>query len=286
MTEPPRSANVVAALERYRAVEEGDVQRSAALLPIGDGALAYELLPADASDVGLILCPSFFELKTLQASELHLGEQLARAGFYAMYVQPPGTGESFGDPEDVRVSSRVDAALAAAERAIARDRCERVVFFGCRLGGAVAVAAAQRLAGSGFAAWDPVLDGAAYLKQARRLDRIAAMAGRRKRYSSLEDQLVERGWATLLGNVVTQQIYDDLEGWTLGEGAAVTAESLVVCLDDGSLTAAAERLGPIAPAVTGQSLGRKHLGHLGFTPDDAEAAIPLTVAWLKGPQKA
>ena len=280
------SSRVAAALNRHSDVVEGGLTRSTSLLPIGDGALAYELVPTDASAVGLILCPSFFELKTLQASELRFGEQLARGGMYAMYLQPSGTGESFGEPEDVRIASRIDAAVSAAHRAVENGRCERIVFFGCRLGGAVAVSAAQRFDAASFAVWDPVVEGAAYLKQARRLDRIAAMAGRRKRYSSLEDQLRERGWATLLGNVVTQEIYDDLDGWTIGQGTAVPADSLVLCLDDGSLAAAVGRLAPIAPALTRLSLGRRHLGHLGFTPDDAAASTPLTIEWLKGSQKA
>ena len=286
MTDPNTSSRVATALHRFADVDEDDLTRSTTVLPIGGGTLAYELVPRDATRVGLILCPSFFELKTLQASEIRFGHALAKSGFYAMYLQPPGTGESFGEPENVRVSSRVSAAIAAAEHALEANRCERIVFFGCRLGGAVAVAAAQRFEGSAFAAWDPVVEGATYLKQARRLDRIAAMAGRRKRYETLEDQLQERGWATLLGNVVTKGIFDDLVGWTLGEGDAVSAASLVLCLDDSSLAEAAGRLAPIAPTLTQHSLGRRHLGHLGFTPDDAAASTPLTVDWLKGSHEA
>ena len=265
-------------------VTDDGVTRTVDVLDIGSGALGYELSPDGAADIGVVLCPSFFELKTLQASELAFATELARSGFYALYVQAPGTGESFGEPEDVRVESRVSAAVAAARRALAGDSCRRIVYAGARLGGSVAILAAQATEESAFAVWDPVLQGSTYLKQARRLDRIASMAGRRKGYEGLEDQLERRGWATLLGNVVTQPIYDDLSALTVGDGPVVKGASLSVCLDDSAAGSASDALTGIAPALSSLSLGRRHLGHLGFSPEDATASIPLTLAWLKGSQ--
>ena len=279
MPETRSAAALTDELRTLASVDVGDATRSLTM-SAPPGCLTYEMQPPATAEIGIVLCPSFFELKTLQASELRFAEAAARDGMYGRYHQPPGTGESSGAPEDVRFEGRVAAAVDAAERALSEGKCREVVFFGCRLGGAVAIRAAAAL--GSFAVWDPVLDGATYLKQARRLDRIAAMAGRRKGYERLEDQLRERGWATLLGNVVTQGIYDDLSALRIDAVDGLIGRGLVVCVDDATLEVAAEALRPMVRVLSTESLGRKHLGHLGFSPDDATASVPITLRWLKG----
>lgn len=94
-----------------------------------------------------------------------LATQLERAGYAAQRFDYVGTGDSAGSDEDATVASfRDDIELAAAELA-RRSGVDRLALVGLRLGATLAALAAERLCPRHLVLWDPVVDGAAYLRE-------------------------------------------------------------------------------------------------------------------------
>jgi alpha-beta hydrolase superfamily lysophospholipase len=92
-----------------------------------------------------------------------LAQALAREGLAVLRFDYRGTGDSSGGSGDVDWERCVaDTVVAAAELRL-RARVDRVVAFGARLGGSVAICAAERARLSEVIAWDPVLDGDDYV---------------------------------------------------------------------------------------------------------------------------
>lgn len=264
--------------------ETDEIREELGSLPFGGERLfSYLFAPVDASRPwSLVVCPSFFELKTLQPVELSFARAAAGLGFHVVYVQPPGTGESAGANEDCLFDVRVRTAEVAARFLSERFETAHVGFAGARLGGAVAIRAAERWSDLTAAiVWDPVIVGAHYWRQAKRLERISSLAGRRSGSGSPEAQLDRRGWATMLGNVVTVRLYEEILGLRIDSGARVPGSAFAVTLDEGGLESVRRSLDAMFDEVEGLSLGKRDLGHLGMGPDDLVAAMVPTLEWLQ-----
>lgn len=96
-----------------------------------------------------------------------LAEQLARQGAHVMRFDYFGTGESAGQDEDGTLTHwRDDIVLADAELRL-RTRATQTVWLGVRLGATLAMmaSAVSPTAPHRLVLWEPLLDGAAYLKE-------------------------------------------------------------------------------------------------------------------------
>lgn len=126
--------------------------------------------PATNERASVLLCNAFGQ-EAIRAHRMMrvLAERLARAGHAVLRFDFYGTGDSMGDDldgdlhgwaADVHVADRELRALSGAARTI---------WIGMRLGGTVALRAAQQ-APKGLARlilWDPVVDGQRYLNRLR-----------------------------------------------------------------------------------------------------------------------
>ena len=96
-----------------------------------------------------------------------LATQLEQAGYAAQRFDFFGTGDSGGDAEDVSIAAcQEDIELAAAEL-MRRSGVGRVVLVGLRLGASLAALASNRnrLCPRHLVLWDPIVDGASYLRE-------------------------------------------------------------------------------------------------------------------------
>lgn len=116
----------------------------------------------------MLLCNPFGE----EASRSHrsyrvLATQLERAGFAALRFDYSGTGDSLGDSAAATVDAWVSDVGLAAERLRAATGTSRVAVVGLRLGATLAMLASARgeLRARHLLLWDPVVDGAAYLRE-------------------------------------------------------------------------------------------------------------------------
>lgn len=120
--------------------------------------------PAVQARRAVLMCPPLGQ-DLIRCHRLYrqLAQALSAQGLAVLRFDYHGTGDSAGASADVDwVRCVEDAVLAAAEL---RERAgvERIVAFGARLGGSIALAAAGRARFSEVIAWDPVLDGADYV---------------------------------------------------------------------------------------------------------------------------
>jgi len=118
-----------------------------------------------------VICPPLFmEYMRTQRALRELAISLADRGHHVLRFDYRGTGDSYGDIGDVAISDWLeDITLAVAEgRDLSGSSAVRLL--GVRVGALLACASAcasedvQRLV-----LWDPVMDGAAYLKSLRRI---------------------------------------------------------------------------------------------------------------------
>ncbi|GAB2578891.1 alpha/beta fold hydrolase [Dyella jejuensis] len=114
----------------------------------------------------VVLCPPLGQ-DQIRCHRLYrqLAQVLADEGVAVLRFDYYGTGDSAGDSVDVDWERcKVDTAIAASELRM-RAGIDRVFAFGARLGGSIALASAVQARLAGVVAWDPVLDGRAYVSQ-------------------------------------------------------------------------------------------------------------------------
>ncbi len=134
--------------------------------------------PAPTAMPGVVLCPAFGQ-EAVRAHRMMkvLAERLARAGHPVLRFDLYGTGDSMGEGSDGELEGWA-ADLHSADRELrARSAVHDTVWIGMRLGGTIALRAAEQ-APPGLkrlVLWDPVLDGAAYLRYLR--ERHVAILG-------------------------------------------------------------------------------------------------------------
>jgi hypothetical protein len=100
-----------------------------------------------------------------------LGHALASGGNAVLRFDYYGTGDSDGDSTEVDWRRCVADTVVAAEQLRLRSGCDRIVAFGARLGGSIAIAAAEGATFADFVLWDPILDGGSHVT---RLDALQA----------------------------------------------------------------------------------------------------------------
>lgn len=116
----------------------------------------------------MLLCNPFGE----EASRAHrmyrvLATQLERAGYAGLRFDYSGTGDSLGDSGAVTVDAWVGDVVSAAERLRAASGAGRIAVVGLRFGATLAMLASARgeLRPRHLVLWDPVVDGAGYLRE-------------------------------------------------------------------------------------------------------------------------
>ncbi len=116
----------------------------------------------------MLLCNPFGE----EASRAHrsyrvLATQLERAGYASLRFDYSGTGDSLGEGSAATVDAWIADIATAAERLQAASGAMRVAVVGLRLGATLAMLAAARgaLRPRHLVLWDPVVDGAGYLRE-------------------------------------------------------------------------------------------------------------------------
>jgi pimeloyl-ACP methyl ester carboxylesterase len=116
----------------------------------------------------VLLCNPFGE----EAARAHrmfrvLAMQLERAGYAALRFDYSGTGDSLGDSGAATVDAWVGDVGSAGERLQAATGAARVAVVGLRFGATLAMLASARgdLRPRHLVLWDPVVRGAAYLRE-------------------------------------------------------------------------------------------------------------------------
>lgn len=147
---------------------------------------------------GIVICNPFgYEAISAHRTLRHFAKAFAQAGAPVLRFDYDGTGDSAGTDSD---PDRLTAWVASVHHAAATLRresgCERLIFFGMRLGATLAaLAASERTDVEGLIALAPVVNAKAYMRELRALQ----MAGPTARATSEPDD----GAIEVTGFVIT-----------------------------------------------------------------------------------
>jgi hypothetical protein len=208
MVQPPQVAR--------RPDASGLFTEEAAIRPFA-GSTVFEVtyLPAETRVGAVICCPVLVEHLTNYRHEVLLARSLAARGISVQRFHYRGTGHSGGEDAELSLDSMVEDALGAAERLQARTPIERLVFVGTRLGAVVAGLAARAHAGSPLVFWEPVVDGARYLRELIRARLVRELKDARYAESGTgawKEELDGRGWVDILGYALHARLHASVLG--------------------------------------------------------------------------
>lgn len=134
----------------------------------GDDASLFGLFHATGGHArkAVLLCPPLGQ-DHIRCHRLYrqLANALAGEGIPALRFDYYGTGDSVGESADVDWERCIADIATATEELRRRSGAERVIAFGARLGGSLAIAAAQTARFAGLVMWDPVFDGGAHVSR-------------------------------------------------------------------------------------------------------------------------
>jgi uncharacterized protein len=121
-----------------------------------------------APSAAVLLCNPFGE-EAARAHRIYrvLATQLERGGYPVLRFDYSGTGDSMGEGTDATVEAWLGDVLAADAELRSATGAKKVVAVGLGLGGTLAALATSRsgLKLRHLIMWDPVVDGAAYLRE-------------------------------------------------------------------------------------------------------------------------
>ena len=103
-----------------------------------------------------------------------LATQLERAGYAALRFDYSGTGDSLGDSQAATIDAWVGDVAIAAERLKSASGAARLAVVGLRFGATLATLAGARgdLRLRHLVLWDPIVDGAAYIRELAQQHRV------------------------------------------------------------------------------------------------------------------
>jgi len=219
----------------------------------------------------VLLCNPFGE----EASRAHrvyrvLATQLERAGYTALRFDYSGTGDSLGATAGATIDAWIADIGVAAERLRAASGAARLAVIGLRLGATLAVLASARgeLRARHLLMWDPVVDGAAYLRE---------LAAQHRAYMQAEnpgapDRLRVRGDGTpteALGTPISDALAAGLAAIDL-EAVTPSAEQLTVLA-----TRTTPELARLRPRLPGSARWLELTGSAAWNSDAALNAMTV-----------
>jgi pimeloyl-ACP methyl ester carboxylesterase len=180
---------------------------------------------------GVVICHPFGqEYLRAHRSLRELAGRLADAGFHVLRFDYHGGGDSAGEPGEARVKGWLEDTTAALDEVREAAGSARVALVGLRLGATLATLTARQSGGvEALVLWDPVTEGATYLREVRAAHR-AWLADRARGAAIRDDEA--------LGFPLSELLVADLTGLSL-DGAPPSRRALVVSSgdDDGTLAA-------------------------------------------------
>ncbi|MBE1161975.1 alpha/beta fold hydrolase [Dyella acidiphila] len=148
----------------------------------GPESALFGLFHASATPArkAVLLCPPLGQ-DQIRCHRLYrqLAQALAAEGIAVLRFDYYGTGDSAGGSVEMDWQRCLADTAAAANELRARSGVDRVLAFGARLGGSIALASAAQARLAGIVAWDPVLDGRAYVAQLDAMQSALRLDGQR-----------------------------------------------------------------------------------------------------------
>jgi hypothetical protein len=229
-------------LREHRSYRDGRARISEEFLrpDLGYGrTVAVVARPLDGlAQTGFVMCHAFgMEQMHLSRDETRLARALAAAGFPTLRIHGQGYGDSDQGMPTISLSSHLRDARVAAELLVERTGVSRVGAVGSRLGGTVAALIADERQLPLFAAIEPIVAGAHYMRDFLRTELFSSVAGEADddffparsaaagtarghaavgvdssgaSSPDLRGQLADQGWADIKGFPLSRTAYEEI----------------------------------------------------------------------------
>jgi len=180
----------------------------------GGGVFSLLCLPAEPRCAGcVLLAPLADERKSSLRPMVEIARVLAEDGIAALRIDYRGAGDSSGSSLETTLSSMTEDAVAAANHLGNDLGCEKIALAGLRLGGAVALLAAERARADAVVMLEAVVDGAAYVRELRRRQAIRRMLTKGK--GAADEDEDASGPFDLDGTALDRVFVEEMEGLDL-----------------------------------------------------------------------
>jgi len=204
------------------------------------------LHPAEGSLAAVVCQPFGHEYELLHRAMRLLASRLSARGVATLRFDYSGTGDSAGDLSESRLADWRADIDEAVETVVARTGASAVCLVGARLGASLAArAACERDDVPMLALWDPLVEGATYLRELeqdmRRMLRVAHVRrfGRRPSDGSIE----------VLGHRVSAGLRSEIEALDLRVPLALPATKVLLLESSGQPSASLSALFEAAGCV-------------------------------------
>lgn len=182
-------------------------------------------LPLNKSDmqskIGIVMCqPYLIEPLITQRLEIDIARSLAQKGFPVFRFHYRGCGDSEGEFKEATLSSQVSDTLQAIKVFTEQERLESIGLLGIRLGGTVALMAAEIEKQVNFLILcEPILEPKKYFLDLLRAMKFSALASKRKTISTEQmiKDLTVNGSINVLGYPLHKEIFMETESLNLIE---------------------------------------------------------------------
>jgi uncharacterized protein len=194
---------------------------------------------------GVLVCNPFGQ-EAVRSHRLFrvMAERLVRSGLSVLRFDYFGTGDSSGDEDDADLHAWQLDILQAQAELVQRSGCTRVIWVGARLGGTLALLGSAHAEAeaepAAVLAWDPILDGPAYLSALAR-DHEAAL---KVSYSILPPGLPLRPTDEAMGFALHDRLRAQIAAITPALLLQARAQALV-CIARGAGVAAMPAAAPM-----------------------------------------
>ncbi len=263
-------------------VAEAEVEQRVGFLPGPSGDLFHTVhAPSTGATATLVMCPPLLADHPFSyRREVLAAAALARRGVAVWRFHYAGTGYSAGSPAGVSFATLVADAQAVV-RAARSATDAPVTVGGTRCGALVAAAAAEGLP---LVLWEPVVDGAAFVREGFRARMIADGGQLRRRpptAAELDEELRREGRVDLLGYSLHERLAASLRGLLLGDVVAAGAGRRVLAIGSGLPRELATLEGSVTTASVGVAEGWWfHRTQQADSPALAEGLAGVISPWL------
>lgn len=178
--------------------------------------------PASPSRHAVLLCyPGMQEYNAAHWMFRRLATSLAREGHHVLRFDYFGTGDSDGDSDMMTPESAVADVHTAIRELRDLSRARELSLVGLRFGAACAALACTQFAARQLVLWDPVINGAAYVRELETLDE-------RRNLVLLHAARTRGRRNELLGFPFTEEVRASTQAIDLTTGAPIKARRVVV----------------------------------------------------------
>lgn len=189
----------------------------------------------------LVVSPFMVEFQRNYRREVLLARSLATRGVTSLRFSFRGQGHSAGDPGSLGLGAAVEDTVRAAEHLRSHSDVTELVLSCTRTGGLIGAAAAKETEATRMAVGDPLLTGAAWIRELGRAAKVQAMRDPGSDQEPLAERFEAAALTDVFGSALHERLYREFSEGSLLEALPETIERLLLVKFGGKIPANLQR---------------------------------------------